>query len=69
MVACCAHHLTDVLPMLGLSSAALFLGTYKTWFLAFGLVSNLAGIAFLLRQLHRHRQVITVAPVQEVCHQ
>ncbi len=69
MLACCAHHLTDVLPMLGLSSAALFLGTYKNWFLAAGLVSNLAGVAFLARLLYlRHRQVTSVASVQEACH-
>ncbi len=69
MLACCAHHLTDVLPILGLSSAALFLGTYKNWFLALGLVSNLAGVAFLARLLYRrHRQVTSVAPAQEACH-
>jgi hypothetical protein len=33
MVACCAHHLTDVLPLLGLSAATVFLAEYKVPFL------------------------------------
>lgn len=30
MLACCAHHVTDVFAILGLSSAAVFLNMYKT---------------------------------------
>jgi hypothetical protein len=56
MVACCAHHLTDVLPLVGLSAAAVFLGVYKTWFLAAGLAANLVGIGVMLRLLYRQRQ-------------
>lgn len=51
MVACCAHHLTEVLPILGLSAAALFLVQYQTWFLALGVVSNLLGIGYLGRRV------------------
>lgn len=51
MLACCAHHLTDVLPVLGLSGAAIFLDAYKTPLLWLGLLTNLLGIAYLLRQL------------------
>ena len=29
MIACCAHRVADVLPLLGLSSAAIFLAEYK----------------------------------------
>ncbi|HET8679100.1 MAG TPA: hypothetical protein VFM39_03205, partial [bacterium] len=29
MVACCLHHLADVLPVIGLSGAAIFFTTYK----------------------------------------
>src|SRR3989344_3562117 len=29
MAACCAHHLVDLLPILGLSAAALFLSEYQ----------------------------------------
>jgi hypothetical protein len=49
MVACCAHHVADVLPILGLSAAAAFLAQWKVPFLAVGLVTNLIGIAVMLR--------------------
>ena len=55
MLACCAHHLVDVLPVVGLSGAALFLGAYKAQLLWLGLAMNLAGIAYLLWQLRRWR--------------
>jgi copper chaperone CopZ len=52
MLACCAHHLSDVLPILGVSGAAVFLGAYQTPLLWVGLAMNLAGIAYLLWQIH-----------------
>src|SRR3989344_2935583 len=30
MIACCAHHLTDVLPILGLSALSIFLVNFQT---------------------------------------
>jgi hypothetical protein len=33
MVACCAHHVTDVLPILGLTAAATFLAQYRVAFM------------------------------------
>ncbi|MFQ5344143.1 MAG: hypothetical protein ACE5F6_21585 [Anaerolineae bacterium] len=67
MVACCAHHVTDVLPLVGLSAAAVFLAEYKVWFMAVGLVTNLIGIAFMLRLLRRERhQALAVLRAQEV---
>ena len=56
MVACCLHHATDVLPVLGLSAAAAFLAEWKTAFLVVGLLTNLGGIAVMLRQLRRVSQ-------------
>lgn len=58
MLACCAHHVTDVLPVLGLSSAAIFLNLYKTPLLWLGIVMNLVGVLYLLRQVRRQRQVL-----------
>jgi len=55
MVACCAHHAADVLPILGLTAAATFLAQYRTAFMVVGLVSNLIGIAVILRTLLRAR--------------
>src|SRR6266508_3934387 len=40
MLACCAHHLSDVLPILGLSGAAILLNAYRTPLLWLGIVMN-----------------------------
>ncbi|MFQ5614859.1 MAG: hypothetical protein ACE5GO_00085 [Anaerolineales bacterium] len=56
MVACCAHHVTDVLPILGLSAAATFLAEYQTLFMLVGLGTTLVGIAVMLIILYRERQ-------------
>ncbi len=53
MVACCAHHVADVLPILGLSTAAAFLAAWKVPFLVVGLLTNLAGIIIMLRALRK----------------
>lgn len=55
MVACCAHHLTDVLPLVGLAGAAFFLSAYQSLFLLLGVLSNLVGLVYLLGILRRHR--------------
>lgn len=56
MVACCAHRVADVLPLVGLSAAAAFLAAWKIPFLVVGLISNLIGIAVMLRVIYRERQ-------------
>jgi len=56
MVACCIHHVTDVLPILGLSAAASFLTRYQRPFMLFGLAMNLIGIGLMLFVLYRERQ-------------
>jgi len=48
MAACCAHHLVDLLPILGLSAAALFLSEYQEQLLIFGILANVIGIAMML---------------------
>jgi copper chaperone CopZ len=57
MVACCAHHVTDVLPLVGLSAAATFLAEYRIPFMLVGLATNLVGIgvigALILRERRR----------------
>jgi hypothetical protein len=55
MVACCAHHVADVLPILGLTAAAAFLAEYQTLFMFVGLGTTLAGIAVMLFILLRER--------------
>ena len=56
MVACCIHHVTDVLPILGLSAAASFLTRYQRPFMLVGLAMNLIGIGVMLFVLYRERQ-------------
>lgn len=53
MLACCAHHLTDVLPLLGFSAAAAFLGAYKTPLLWLSVMVNLAGVLYLVVQVRK----------------
>ena len=55
MVACCAHHVADVLPILGLSGLAVFLVDFRTPLMLLGIATNLIGIAVMLRQLLRIR--------------
>jgi uncharacterized membrane protein YidH (DUF202 family) len=56
MVACCAHHVSDLLPILGLTAAATFLAEYRTAFMLIGLGTTLAGIAVMITILHRERR-------------
>jgi|SRR3989344_4033248 len=56
MLACCAHHLTDILPLLGLSAVSLVLVKYQTWFLSLGILSNLVGISLMGRQVWRMKR-------------
>lgn len=54
MVACCAHHLTDILPAVGMAGAAMFLAMYQSLFLLLGVLSNLVGLVYVLGLLKRH---------------
>ncbi len=54
MVACCAHHLVDIVPLLGVSAFALFLNQFQPVFIVVGLFSNLAGIILMLMAAQKH---------------
>ncbi len=54
MIACCAHHVTDVLPILGLSGLAAFLANYQVLFMIIGVLSNIVGITVMLEAIQRH---------------
>jgi hypothetical protein len=58
MVACCAHHVTDVLPILGLTAAATFLAKYRLAFMGVGLGTTILGIGFMLFILIRERRKV-----------
>ncbi len=53
MIACCAHHLTDVLPVIGLAGAATVLASYQSIFLLLGVLSNALGLLYILGHLRR----------------
>jgi hypothetical protein len=56
MIACCAHHVTDVLPILGLTAAATFLAQYRIAFMLVGLGTTLIGILMMLFILFKERR-------------
>lgn len=70
MVACCLHHATDVLPLVGLTTAATFLAAWKVPFMLVGLATNVLGIGLMLRQIikaRRHAQTcLAAAPAAPV---
>lgn len=56
MLACCAHHLVDLLPIVGLSAAAVLLNEYRLALFAVGITMNAIGIVVIARQLARARR-------------
>ncbi len=64
MVACCLHHVTDVLPVLGLSAAATFLTRYQRPFMLVGLGTNIIGIVVMLIVLYRENKKLQ--PLQKL---
>lgn len=63
MVVCCLHHVTDVLPILGLSAAATFLTRYQRPFMLVGLGTEIIGIVIMLLVLYREYKKLQ--PVQK----
>ncbi|MCL4553201.1 MAG: cation transporter [Candidatus Marsarchaeota archaeon] len=56
MVACCTHHLGDVLPIVGFSGASLFLNEYRGPLMALGILTNAIGIVVVLRTIRKAGQ-------------
>lgn len=53
MIACCAHHLADLFPIIGAASAAGFVTDYRVPFMLVGIAINTVAIILVARQL-RH---------------
>jgi len=51
MVACCAHHLADLVPLLGAAGVAGFLFDWRIPLMAGGFAINLAAVAVVGRRL------------------
>lgn len=47
MIACCAHHIADIAPFLGITALGLFLTKYQSTFLLMGVLSNVLGILYM----------------------
>jgi len=62
MIACCAHYVTNVLPLIGLSAASVFIVKYQTSFLLVGIFSNLIGMTYLFYFLQKHGLMAQVFP-------
>lgn len=56
MLACCAHHLSDILPVIGASGAAIFLELYKTPLQWLAIAMNIGGTLYLVHRLRQQRQ-------------
>ncbi len=64
MVACCAHHLSDVMPLLGLSGLSAFLVNYQLFFIVVGVMANVVGITIMLETIQRHGLCLVLARLQ-----
>ena len=51
MLACCAHHATDVLPILGLSGVTIFLTQYQKPILLASIGINVVGIGIMMKHI------------------
>jgi len=51
MISCCAHYLTNILPVVGAAGAIALVAQYQIELFWFGLASNLAGIAYMANRV------------------
>lgn len=67
MVACCVHHVTDVLPILGLTAAATFLANYQSTFMLGALLMTYLGILVMVSIILRARRkaILQTSPGQQ----
>lgn len=57
MVACCSHHLADLIPLLGATGAAAFLYDKRVAFMLFGLAVNALAVTIAYRRLRSARDM------------
>jgi hypothetical protein len=60
MVACCLHHVSDLLPAVGfIIATSSFLTEYKDAIIIIGLLANVAGSIYIARAILRERAIIS----------
>jgi hypothetical protein len=53
MVACCAHHVADLAPLIGVSGLAVFFTEYRIPIMLLGIVVNAIGVTVAVRRLRQ----------------
>jgi len=51
MISCCAHYLTNLLPILGVAGVVTFVAQYQTELFWVGLVFNVGGITYMANRI------------------
>jgi len=54
MALCCLHHVSDVIPIIGISAATIFISRFEGFFFSLAVVSNTLGSVFLLGKIQEH---------------
>lgn len=57
MISCCAHYLTNILPVIGATGIISIIGQYQIEFFWIGLVFNAAGIIYIARKVIKFRRI------------
>lgn len=55
MIACCAHYVPTLLPFVGVSAVATLVMAWRTPLLVVAVLSNIAGLLYMLRVLRKVR--------------
>ena len=56
MISCCAHYLTNIMPVLGAAGLVALVAQYQIELFWFGLASNLAGIFYMGNRVFKFRR-------------
>lgn len=57
MISCCAHYLTNILPILGTVGLVTFVAQYQTQFFWVGLLFNIAGIVYMISKIKKVQSI------------
>ncbi len=63
MIACCAHYVVTLVPILGVTGLVSFVAQYQPWLFGVGLLSNVLGIAYMLRVLKHIKMKNNLVPL------
>jgi hypothetical protein len=55
MLACCAHHLTDILPFIGITLLATIFTRFQKLTVIVGILSNIVAIVVMLKTIQEHK--------------